>query len=273
MVNIRGPGSLYIVQEREHIGKFVNGTNCQVVKIGRTHDVPERMKAYPKGSILLTVVQVNNMLRAENVFINVCAVKFESRRDLGAEYFECDLIKLQEVVFGLALHQFQYNWKDSLGNDESVNEPTQILNECNPGHGQGDATLLFHEFAQSSIDFDSCESLEALDIYKKFKAFYVERGCHAKVSYKTFACDLYRYYKIVEIPFHSFANGLIGPAFDLSMLQSFVIQHESQFVQTKSEKELTVTGLEQFSYKKHVKPKHHKDVTPCFVVSEKKNVA
>lgn len=232
MVNIRGPGSLYIVQEREHIAKFVNSSKCQVVKIGRTHDVPEQMKAYPKGSLLLACLQVNNMLRAETVFINVCSVKFSQRRDLGREYFECELNHMQHVLCGIVLHQFQFKWNDQLTNEnctehnENNNKITDPQNECS-GH-ISEATCIFHEFVQNHVDLDAVWPQDAMGMFKNMKRFCDAQGCHAKISYKSFRFDLERYYLAIEIPVHSFPSGMIGPAFHFDQLNDFVEKHEQK---------------------------------------------
>jgi hypothetical protein len=77
-------GYIYILKLREHINN-----NEEVYKIGRTNDIIRRTKEYPKGSKIIYTIHCNNMNESETKLKR--HLKQYIRKDLGSEYFECDI--------------------------------------------------------------------------------------------------------------------------------------------------------------------------------------
>ena len=74
-------GFIYIIQEREFL---------RVFKIGRTASVLTRTALYPKGSMLMCVMGVQEPVRAEQEVLETLMESplFKQRADVGRESFE-----------------------------------------------------------------------------------------------------------------------------------------------------------------------------------------
>jgi hypothetical protein len=76
----------YIVQERE----FVK-TKEKIFKLGRTKQKGlKRFKQYPKGTVVIIVLDVDDCIIFEKQMIKIFDEKFICRRDIGREYYEGD---------------------------------------------------------------------------------------------------------------------------------------------------------------------------------------
>jgi hypothetical protein len=89
-------GYLYVIHERE----FIRTNEC-VYKFGRSHDIITRFNQYPKGSRLLFCVTSNDPVLHERIVLYHLRNLFKNRRDIGAEYFECDISLLLSKIFEL----------------------------------------------------------------------------------------------------------------------------------------------------------------------------
>lgn len=92
--------SVYLLIEREF---FVTMQN--IFKIGRSANVSNRTRQYPKGSQLLVVLPCNDSILTESHLKRVFSEKFIQRSDIGSEYYEGppDTI-IKEFVANVALH-------------------------------------------------------------------------------------------------------------------------------------------------------------------------
>ena len=94
-------GYIYMLCEREFLVETMNvssnattmpsnttSPNKVVVKIGRTKDMFQRIKGYPKGSMLLCCNHVDSVVSTETEIIRHFMARFIHRKDLGREYFE-----------------------------------------------------------------------------------------------------------------------------------------------------------------------------------------
>ena len=77
---------VYVLIEREFIT-----TQQNVYKIGKTKDIIQRFKNYPKGSKLLCMSICQDHHKSETNLKNVFKLKFIHRQDIGQEYFEGEL--------------------------------------------------------------------------------------------------------------------------------------------------------------------------------------
>jgi hypothetical protein len=88
-------GYIYMLCEREFLVESMNvpnvipiSTDKVIVKIGRTKDMFQRIKGYPKGSMLLCCNHVDSVVSTETEIIRHFMARFIHRKDLGREYFE-----------------------------------------------------------------------------------------------------------------------------------------------------------------------------------------
>ena len=86
-------GYIFLVRERE----FVK-TNENVFKLGSSRgEKLDESKAFPNGSILLSLISCHNSDKKLNKLLNLFKDKFSERNDLGENYFEGnseDMIKI-----------------------------------------------------------------------------------------------------------------------------------------------------------------------------------
>lgn len=75
--------SVYLLIEREFMVSKQN-----IFKIGRSANVSNRTKQYPKGSQLLVVLPCIDSCDAERNLQTVFRNKFIHRKDIGSEYYE-----------------------------------------------------------------------------------------------------------------------------------------------------------------------------------------
>jgi hypothetical protein len=85
---------VYLLQEREFI---ISGEN--IFKIGKTTQPSERIKGYPKGSILFLNLPCDNCGETEKKLIKHFDEKFLQKCEIGREYYEGELKNLiQEFI-------------------------------------------------------------------------------------------------------------------------------------------------------------------------------
>lgn len=102
-------GYIYVIKEREFIK-----TNEQIYKIGKTAQLNfKRFSQYSKGSKILYYQKTNKHSEAENVIINNLRGIFKRRKDIGNEYFECNLVDmLLEVIKAIRGDNFSGKYVD-----------------------------------------------------------------------------------------------------------------------------------------------------------------
>jgi hypothetical protein len=76
---------VYLLHSKVHIN-----SGETVYKIGKTRNFPGRFQQYPKGSVVLGVWFCEDCHRTEKELLLYFRLKYESRRDAGAEYFQGD---------------------------------------------------------------------------------------------------------------------------------------------------------------------------------------
>jgi hypothetical protein len=84
-------GYIYIIKTRECVRMKED-----VYKIGRTEDILQRIKQYPKGSYILYTCYTNNMRKKERAIKS--ELKKYLRDDLGTEYFQINLEDLKKII-------------------------------------------------------------------------------------------------------------------------------------------------------------------------------
>lgn len=84
---------IYVLQERE----FVRN-NENVYKLGKTVNPKQRLSSYPKGSKVHMVMPCEDCNEAEKYLLDLFRELFISRKDIGSEYFEGDLLEMTNTV-------------------------------------------------------------------------------------------------------------------------------------------------------------------------------
>jgi hypothetical protein len=99
MATHNGGTYLYLLKEREHIR-----CNDTVYKVGFTTDFGSRMRAYPNGSavIISLRIQRNAGRQAERLALAAFERCFTHRRDIGAEYFDGDVVDMAAMLISVA---------------------------------------------------------------------------------------------------------------------------------------------------------------------------
>ena len=84
---------IYILQEREFVR---NNENCY--KLGKTVHPKQRLSSYPKGSKVHMVMPCDDCGKAETDLLDLFRGLFVSRKDIGLEYFEGDLLEMTKTA-------------------------------------------------------------------------------------------------------------------------------------------------------------------------------
>ena len=93
---------IYLIVERE----FVK-TKESIFKVGKTtQNNHDRLKQYPKGSVLLAQFVCDDCHSIEKEILKAFRKLFISRRDIGAEYFEGDYPKMIQTIFNIINYKF-----------------------------------------------------------------------------------------------------------------------------------------------------------------------
>jgi hypothetical protein len=81
--------------------------NLNIYKIGRTSNIINRFKQYPKGSELLFTIPCNNSKLLEQKILNYCKnnIKYEQIKKYGNEYFKCNINLLITDIQNLIIKQ------------------------------------------------------------------------------------------------------------------------------------------------------------------------
>jgi hypothetical protein len=88
-------GHVYLVQRGDHVA-----TRTPIYKIGRSRDIHQRLKRYPRGTHTILVASVNtNVCGAETAIKKALAVATTPRWDIGYEYFYGDVDKIRRVFW------------------------------------------------------------------------------------------------------------------------------------------------------------------------------
>ena len=117
---------IYILQTREFIGK-------NVYKIGRTEQENlKRFHQYPKGSILLFLLDCKNCRNIEGQVKILFKEQFKHRKDLGNEYFEGDYYIMRHIIYNEVCNEDCNEVCNEICNEDCNEVCNEICNEiCN----------------------------------------------------------------------------------------------------------------------------------------------
>ena len=87
------PGFIYLVHEREFIR-----SKEHIFKIGQCLNPTKRLRGYPKGSLMLFEMIVEDHISTEKELIKILSDNFKRRYDMGLEYFEGELMLMIKLI-------------------------------------------------------------------------------------------------------------------------------------------------------------------------------
>ena len=83
---------IYLVKIKDII------SNINIYKIGRSHNIINRIKKYSKGSSTIVLLECCNSVQCEKDLISLFKVKFKQNKHYGLEYFEGDKYDMMDVI-------------------------------------------------------------------------------------------------------------------------------------------------------------------------------
>ena len=75
----------------------------EIYKIGRSHDLDNRVKRYAKGSKILCLISCENSIQCEKDLINLFKTHFKQIKDYGSEYFEGSKELMMKMMYEYTL--------------------------------------------------------------------------------------------------------------------------------------------------------------------------
>ena len=97
-----------------------------IYKLGRSKDLDNRVKQYPKGSKIIFMIKCNNSIFCEKKLIEIFKKKFIQKLDYGTEYFEGNyLIMIKEICNFIENYELTSN---SNKNNNNINNIFPINN-------------------------------------------------------------------------------------------------------------------------------------------------
>lgn len=84
---------IYIIYMREFILK-----NKNIYKIGRSNDIENKLRNYPKGSRIMFATSCNNSIKYEKDLIKIFKTKFISTK-FGKRYFKGDVDDMKDIIY------------------------------------------------------------------------------------------------------------------------------------------------------------------------------
>ena len=97
---------IYLIHPREFVS-----TDLSIYKLGRSNNIDNRVKQYPKGSNILCMLMCKNSIACENYLINLFKNKFTQNTYYGSEYFEGDKQMMIREIFNHLDEQYVKNKK------------------------------------------------------------------------------------------------------------------------------------------------------------------
>ena len=100
---------IYLIQIREFIT-----TNKNIYKIGRSHNIHNRMSQYPKESNIIIILECCDSIKCENALKKIFIKEFIQMKKYGSEYFEGDKEKMKSIIF----HHIEEIYKNKIKEDK-----------------------------------------------------------------------------------------------------------------------------------------------------------
>ncbi len=184
------PGHIYVIWLREFLQK-----NEPVFKVGRTGNLSQRLSQYPKGSHLLFTAWTADSCKCEGKVCSKLSLHFVNRTDIGREYYEGNLGRLLNVIWGTLQAEQEEN-----GNHEL---PTPCVENPPPKASSLDPMESLSQFVSSRRDNLSGTVQKSLELYQAYTTWPQSLD----ISHKRFVSGLRELYGATVSP-HRFDDGM-----------------------------------------------------------------
>ena len=115
---------VYLVQTRECFK-----LKEEIYKIGRSHNIDNRVKQYAKGSKILSLISCENSIQCEKELLALFKIHFIQSKEYGSEYFEGSKELMMKMMYDYASEQIHKNLlkqKCLVKKDKEVKEVKQV---------------------------------------------------------------------------------------------------------------------------------------------------
>ena len=79
--------------------------NEEIYKIGRSHDIDNRVRQYAKGSKILCLISCENSIQFKKELILLFKQKFEHAKEYGNDYFEGSKELMMKMIYEFFLEK------------------------------------------------------------------------------------------------------------------------------------------------------------------------
>jgi len=82
----------------------------EIYKIGRSHNIDNRVKQYAKGSKILSLISCENSIQCEKELIALFKIHFMQSKEYGSEYFEGSKELMMKMMYDYASKNINNNF-------------------------------------------------------------------------------------------------------------------------------------------------------------------
>lgn len=112
---------IYLIHIREFIKSKEN-----VLKMGRSDNLDNRVRQYPKGSNILFMMKCKDSILCEQYLLNLFNIKFTHKSEYGKEFFEGNEDEMIDEIYKY-LHNYNKNYKKKELEDLKILEELKDL--------------------------------------------------------------------------------------------------------------------------------------------------
>jgi hypothetical protein len=187
-------GVIYLIWIREFINK-----DEHIYKLGRTENIVNRVKNYPKDSLLLCSIYCNNEKNMEKILLNKFSIEFKNRTDIGSEYFEGDYKKMIEYIYKFVLEE-QNNPEYKLLIEKNMENKSKIKKKQDP-------TIILIEYINENLELLSNNICKSKELYENFMKWIDIKIYNINISHSKMLSDLINNFDITH-KVHRFDSGV-----------------------------------------------------------------
>lgn len=170
-------GVIYLI----HLRKFIK-EKSHIYKIGRARNIKERIGGYPKDSRVLFCMFTENHIQMETDLISVFNLKFKKQTDIGAEYFEGNLVEMIQIISDYLQEQNDYTEITDLVIKEDEIEKTKKI--IKPMIEKKDINVALQEYITHFIEHFSKLQISTVEFYNNFHEWIKLNKYNTSKSFK-----------------------------------------------------------------------------------------
>lgn len=198
-------GYIYAIITRE----FINSKQS-IIKIGKTKNIIQRCKDYPKGSLILFSKLVIDDHITENIVQHELAKKFNVRNDIGNEYFEGLSDHIVDTIENTIKNiEYDYN-KNKCGNrcfDDEFQTFIFPIKNKNKQACSYELSLIKQFYLENEVQYHK-KIVSSQTVYQHFLNWLLQNQLHQiQISHKAFTIGLKDMFFITS-KYHRFSEGV-----------------------------------------------------------------